>query len=129
MTSSGRCHQCTRIAFNFHYTRERSNDFDSHEGFWHCEEHGPGHGYKTGDKFTHGDPTVLSEYHVVESYESGITLKNTNATPSKIKIEPGFTDRTRYPWEKETTESRTGWQEYQRPMNRAERREAKRKKK
>lgn len=41
MTSSGICHKCDKIANHFHYTRPRKDEFDTHEGFWHCEDHGP----------------------------------------------------------------------------------------
>ncbi len=41
MTATGSCHVCKKTANHFHYTRPRKDAFDSHEGFWHCGEHGP----------------------------------------------------------------------------------------
>ena len=42
MTASGTCHGCNKVATNFYYTRPRKDEFDSHEGYWHCDDHGPG---------------------------------------------------------------------------------------
>ena len=41
MTSSGSCHICSKVAHSFHYTRPRKDAFDTHEGYWHCVDHGP----------------------------------------------------------------------------------------
>lgn len=41
MTSSGTCHKCDKAAYRFHYTRPRRDAYDTHEGYWHCEAHGP----------------------------------------------------------------------------------------
>ncbi len=41
MTASGNCHKCGKVAAGYHYTKPRLSPFDPHEGFWHCEEHGP----------------------------------------------------------------------------------------
>lgn len=38
MTSSAKCHQCDRIAYNFCY---HDGKIDIHDGFWHCPDHGP----------------------------------------------------------------------------------------
>lgn len=40
MTSSGICHICMKIATNFYYRRPLK-EAGFHDGFWHCEDHGP----------------------------------------------------------------------------------------
>lgn len=39
MTSSGLCHICKKICERFHYLTPYNGN--GHNGFWHCDEHGP----------------------------------------------------------------------------------------
>lgn len=39
MTASGNCRQCGKVATSFHYNKPY--DGNGHDGFWHCDEHGP----------------------------------------------------------------------------------------
>lgn len=41
MSASGSCYICKQEAFKFHYTRPRKDIYDIHEGYWHCDKHGP----------------------------------------------------------------------------------------
>lgn len=40
MTASGTCHACEKVAFKFHYITSYNGD-GKHDGYWHCEDHGP----------------------------------------------------------------------------------------
>lgn len=59
MTSYGSCHRCGAQAFSFHYLTKRENTFAAHDGYWHCNLHGP-------DSFRNHDQGTANPLGVVE---------------------------------------------------------------
>lgn len=44
------CHKCGEPGHHYHYTKPRSETPGRHEGYWHCDEHGPFGPLKSDDE-------------------------------------------------------------------------------
>lgn len=66
MTSSAKCHQCDRIAYSFcnHYGK-----VDIHDGFWHCEYHGPVYETDTSNQNVRIDDTSTDSTYQMDGYD------------------------------------------------------------